>query len=343
MKSEDIVCYTRARQEIKQKQFIEDLELATTFYVFDLLERGRNGELNNDELYIYLKYKTQKVVIVPTDTRVVVKREMFRLGEMLELFTNGKYMPARKLEDFNRSSIQQWMTSKGIQLGYDKKDRLTKELVDALKGYVDNLVTTVEYGKGTERQNWEYNKMKLGEPLEILSEASVEKSNGGKYKLIHRLKTVCGKESEFYYNDIVQKMLDEYNIVYKSEDKDALRQKELLTAIERYKKDIITRHEKNSLKKKEQDIYNNIMNNEPFMLPYRLMVNIGTRKYPIEIQLGRTIELMEEKILDDKRSILVTDDMDFVCKVMDMGVKLDDKVVDRVNAVRANNQQPSVV
>ena len=338
MEDFNIVRVVKSRHA-KQKKFLEDLNNAVDYYVWDILERGNNDELLGDEYYQYIKCKVTGIMIIPIDAKVVIKDRLFRVGEMLETFLHGRYDMCRKLDDINKNDIQKWMGIKKLQYDFDKKDRATKDLVIALKCYVNQLKFLGENGAGTDKQVLQYNKMKVGEPIEIVNEASVDIGGSGEFKLFHRLSTAGNNGSSFYNNEIVKYVLQKYNMVYKTEDKDKLRQKEVEDAIAKYKNDIICRYELGTIKKKEIAIYNKIIANESFELPYRLIVNIGTEKYPIEIALGRVVELMEQKILTGKRNALVTDDMSFVNKVIDMGIKMDDKVLEKVNEINGYNLQ----
>ena len=102
------------------------------------------------------------------------------------------------------------------------------------------------------------------------------------------------------------------HIVYRIEDKNKLRQNELMKAISIFKQDIMNRYREGTLKTKEYSTYEKIKNFEQFELPYRVVVNIGSAEFPLDFELGRTIELIGEQIMSGKRNAYVTDDMFFV-------------------------------
>ena len=321
---------------VQQRKFLEELNFAVDIYKSDLLKRGDDGKLKGDEYYQYIKYNVEGKMIIPIYASVKIDKKVYPVGVMVGMFLEGRYADRLFFVGTEPEFINNWMTEKQLQYDFDKKDIHTKGLVLSIKCYVQDLIEDVENGDATERQQWEYNKMMLGEPLEILntgSEFTYGKRSAENLRLVHRILAAYDKDNSVYEKNILGYMLKKFKIMYKAEDKIALRQKEVLDAICKYKQDIIDRYNEGSLKKREMSTYENIMSGEAIEIPRKLIINTGTEEYPTMFELGDAIRKMSNAILGDKRNLWLNQ-VEFIDKVIDAGVKLDDDVVDKLNEMK---------
>ena len=327
------------RGNTRAYNYMYNLTQAIAKYKQHIIEDGKKGELHGEELYVYEKYcVTGKILLLGT-AKVELEDKVYYLSTTIGNIING--MVSVSLADvLSKNNVLDWVSQQAIEHKPTSTDINTMYLVSALDEYMQDITNAVECGRATILEKENYSRMHLGQPILITRETGVDMSAQGinKYKLCLRLQRVYDKNSEFYDKAVVMHYLDKHKFAFDAREKRQIYQNDVLKAIDVYKNDIISRKRLGMLKTKECTLYNRICRGECIELPYSLVINIGTEKYPLNINLSNELRKLSTKVVNSNDEEAI----EFANRIVDSGVSLEDKAMAKIADLR-EQAQPKLV